>query len=234
MEEGEDSSKEIEDVEIDISNQPVTDLASGSSNLTISQTSGLDDFRSDNIRRKTVSNPDSLNSFRKHLMVVCHPLTSSMPRVNCTRISSIGPGRVRMLGWISRVEQDEKGKLQLVRGMCQECGKLDRVDMFEQRGLDIFCCKRGRVTLRAKKILYVGMYVTDQVCEVGEEVKLVVRGEEAEMFLGCSSKQFVVDMEVRDIVEDKVMRLRGALGDFGVEKSVLGDLNVVDSAILDK
>ena len=50
----------------------------------------------------------------------------------------------------------------------------------------------------------------------GEEVKLVVSGEEVEMFLGCSTKQFIVGREVRDSVEDKDRKLKGALGDFGV------------------
>ena len=65
----------------------------------------------------------------------------------------------------------------------------------------------------------------------GEEVKLVVSGEEAEMFLGYSSKQFIVDREVRDILENKVKKLKEALGDFGVEKSILGILNVFQSVI---
>jgi hypothetical protein len=125
------------------------------------------------------------------------------------------------------VEQ-EGDKLELVRGLCQECGKLDMLEMFEKRGSDIFCCKRGRVTLCAKKILYVVMFVTEGK---GEKVKLVVSGEEAEMFLGCSTKQFILDREVRDIVENKVRKLKGALGDFGVEKSVLGIFNVFQSEI---
>ena len=83
--------------------------------------------------------------------------------------------------------------------MCQECGKFNMLEMFEKRGSDIFCCKRGRVT-EGK----------------GEEVKLVVSGEEVEMFLGCSTKQFIVGREVRDSVEDKDRKLKGALGDFGV------------------
>ena len=47
----------------------------------------------------------------------------------------------------------------------------------------------------------------------------------------CSTKQFIVDREVRDIVENKVRKLKGALGDFGVEKSVLGIFNVFQSVI---
>ena len=50
----------------------------------------------------------------------------------------------------------------------------------------------------------------------GEEVNLVVSGEEVEMFLGCSTNQFIVGREVRDSVEDKDRKLKGALGDFGV------------------
>ena len=46
----------------------------------------------------------------------------------------------------------------------------------------------------------------------GEEVKLVVSGEEAEMFLGYSAKQFIVIREVRDIVEYKVRKLKGIPG----------------------
>jgi hypothetical protein len=95
--------------------------------------------------------------------------------------------------------EKEGDNLELVRGLCQECGKLDMLEMFEKRGSDIFCCKRGRVT-EGK----------------GEEVKLVVSGEEVEMFLGCSTKQFIVGREVRDSVENKVRKLKGALGDFGV------------------
>ena len=52
--------------------------------------------------------------------------------------------------------------------------------------------------------------------EKGEEVNLVVSGEEVEMFLGCSTKQFIVGREVRDSMENKVRKLTGALGDFGV------------------
>ena len=150
-------------------------------------------------------------------MVVCHTMTN-IPRVHLTKISSTSLVSFRLLGSISRVEQGGD-KLELVRGLCQECGKLDMLEMFEMRGSDIFCCKRGRVTLCAKKILHLVMFVTDGQ---EEEVKLVVSGEEAEMFLGCSTKQFIVDREVRDIVENKVRKLKGALGDFGVEKSVLG------------
>ena len=49
------------------------------------------------------------------------------------------------------------------------------------------------------------------------------------MFLECSTKQFIVDREVRDILENKVRKLKEALGDFGVEKSILGILNVFQS-----
>ena len=51
------------------------------------------------------------------------------------------------------------------------------------------------------------------------------------MFLGCSTKQFIVDQEARNYVENKVRKLRGAMGAFGVEKSDCGDLNVVESVI---
>ena len=144
-------------------------------------------------------------------MVVCHTLTN-IPRVDFTKVSSISPGKFRLLGSISNLEK-EGDNLELVRGLCQECGKLDMLEMFEKRGSDIFCCKRGRVTLCAKKILQEVMFVTEGK---GEEVKLVVSGEEVEMFLGCSTKQFIVGREVRDSVEDKVRKLKGALGDFGV------------------
>ena len=70
------------------------------------------------------------------------------------------------------------------------------LEMFEKKGSDVFCCKRGRVTLCAKKILQVVLFVTEGK---GEEVKLVVSREEAEMFLGCSTKQFIMGREVRDI-----------------------------------
>jgi hypothetical protein len=93
------------------------------------------------------------------------------------------------------VEQ-EGDSLELVRGYCQECGKFDMLEMFEKKGSDVFCCKRGRVTLCAKKILQVVLFVTEGK---GEEVKLVVSREEAEMFLGCSTKQFIMSREVRDI-----------------------------------
>ena len=79
--------------------------------------------------------------------------------------------------------EKEGDNLELVRGLCQECGKLDMLEMFEKRGSDIFCCKRGRVTLCAKKILQEVMFVTEGT---GEGVKLVVSGEEAEMILRCS------------------------------------------------
>ena len=88
--------------------------------------------------------------------------------------------------------EKEGDNLELVRGLCQECGKLDMLEMFEKRGSDIFCCKRGRVTLCAKKILQVVLFVAEGKWE---EVKLVVSGEEAEMFLGCSTKQFIVGGE---------------------------------------
>ena len=42
------------------------------------------------------------------------------------------------------------------------------------------------------------------------------------MFLECSTMQFIVDREVRDILENKVRKLKEALGDFGVE--YFGDL----------
>jgi hypothetical protein len=78
---------------------------------------------------------------------------------------------------------------ELVRGLCQECGKFNMLEMFEKRGSDIFCCKRGRVTLCAMKILQQVMFVTEGK---GEEVKLVVSGEEAEMSLGCSMQHQAV------------------------------------------
>ena len=195
------------------------------SNMITSTTSVLRQTSSLNIVRK--ESVKTLNSFWPHLMVVCHTMTN-IPRVHFTKISSTSLVRFRLLGSISRVEQ-EGDKLELVRGLCQECGKLDMLEMFEMRGSDIFCCKRGRVTLCAKKILHLVMFVTDGQ---EEEVKLVVSGEEAEMFLGCSTKQFIVDREVRDIVENKVRKLKGALGDFGVEKSVLGSLNVFETVIV--
>ena len=43
--------------------------------------------------------------------------------------------------------------------------------------------------------------------------------------------QFIVDREVRDISENKVRKLKEALGDFWVEKSILGILNVFQSVI---
>ena len=51
------------------------------------------------------------------------------------------------------------------------------------------------------------------------------------MFLECSTKQFIVDREVRDILENKVRKSKGPIGDFGVEKSVLGILIVFHSVI---
>ena len=44
------------------------------------------------------------------------------------------------------------------------------LEMFDQRGSDIFCCIWGRVILVAKKILYVEMFVTEGKME---ELKLV-------------------------------------------------------------
>jgi hypothetical protein len=79
--------------------------------------------------------------------------------------------------------EKEGDNLELVVGLCQECGKLNMLEMFENRGLDIFCCKRGRVTLCAKKFLQEVVFVNEGK---GEEVKLVVSGEEVEMFLGAA------------------------------------------------
>ena len=93
----------------------------------------------------------SLNRFWPHLVVVCHTLTN-IPRVDFSKVSSTSPGKFRLLGSISKLE-NEGDNLELVRGLCQECGKLDMLEMFEKRGSDIFCCKRGRVTLCAKKTL---------------------------------------------------------------------------------
>jgi hypothetical protein len=144
-------------------------------------------------------------------MVVCHTLTN-IPRVDFTKVSSTSLGTFRLLGSISHLEK-EGDNLELVMGLCQECGKFNMLEMFEKRGLDIFCCKRGRVTLCAKKFLQEVVFVTEGK---GEEVKLVVSGEEADMFHGCSTKQFIVGREVRDSVENKVRKLKGALGDFRV------------------
>jgi len=179
--------------------------------------------------RTTDRTPEMLNDFRKYLRVVCWN-TVGMCRVDCTSISSMKTGKYRLMGWISQVEEED-GKLLLLRGICQECGNLDKVEMFEERGPDIFCCKRGRVTLRAKKILYVVMYVTDKECSLDEQVKLVVKDKDAEEFLRCSTKQFLVEKDARDIVENKVRNLKGAFGDFGVEKNYNGDLSVVHTAI---
>ena len=65
-------------------------------------------------------------------------------------------------------------------GLCQECSKFDNMlEMFEERGSDIFCCKMG--TLCAKNILQDVMFVTEGK---GVEVSVFVSCEEAEMFLG--------------------------------------------------
>ena len=61
-------------------------------------------------------------------------------------------------------------------------------------------------------ILYVVMYATYKVCDVGQEVKLVVTEEETD------------DPGLQFMVENKLMML---------EKSLLDNLNAVDSAILD-
>jgi len=183
------------------------------------------------IQKSTVRSQEMLNDFRKYLGVMCWN-TVGMYRVDCTSISSMKSGKYRVMGWISHVEEED-GKLLLLRGICQECGNLDKVEMFEERGPDIFCCKRGRVTLRAKKILYVVMYVTDKECSLDEQVKLVVKDKDAEEFLRCSTKQFLVEKDARDIVEKKVRNLKGAFGDFGVEKNYNGDLSVVHTAIRD-
>ena len=50
-------------------------------------------------------------------------------------------------------------KLELVRGLCQECSEFDMLEMVEERGSDIFCCKMG--TLCAKNILQDVMFVTE-------------------------------------------------------------------------
>ena len=178
----------------------------------------------------TLHPSDSLSSYRSCLTVVCQSITQ-LTRVDCTTISSSKLGRFRLLGVISTVEQGVRERLELLRGVCQECGKLDRVEMFEQRGSDIFCCKRGRVTLPAKKILQVVFYVYDQTNMVGEGVKLVVRDREAELFLECSTKQFIVDRKARDMVEKKILKLQGTMGDFGVEKCESGTLLIVESRI---
>ena len=44
------------------------------------------------------------------------------------------------------------------------------LEMFDQRGSDIFCCKWGRVTLVAEKIFYAVMFMTEGKVE---ELKLV-------------------------------------------------------------
>ena len=92
------------------------------------------------VRREAVKTLDSW-------MVMCHTLTN-IPWVHFTKISSTSLGRYCLLGSISYVKL-EGDKLERVRGLCQECGKLEMLDLFEQRGSDIFCCNRGRVTLGA-------------------------------------------------------------------------------------
>jgi hypothetical protein len=57
--------------------------------------------------------------------------------------------------------EKEGDNLELVRGLCQEYGKFNVLEMLEKRGLDIFCCKRGRVTLCAKKILQEVMFMAE-------------------------------------------------------------------------
>ena len=78
------------------------------------------------------------------------------------------------------------------------------------------------------------MYVTDKECAQKEHVKLIVKDKEAEEFLKCSTKQFLVEKEVREVVEYKLSKLKGAFGDFGVEKNNSGDLIVVDTSIRDQ
>jgi hypothetical protein len=111
-------------------------------------------------------------------MVVCHTLTN-IPRVDFTKVSSTSPGRFHLLGSISHVEK-EGDNLELVRGLCQECGKFNILEMFEKRGSDIFCCKRGRVTLWAKKILQEVMFVTEG------------KGEEAEMISMLEEESYMI------------------------------------------
>ena len=127
------------------------------SNIITSNTSVVEEASSPNIVREELARTSvSLKSFQ-HLMVLCHTLTN-IPRFDFTKVSSTSQGRFRLLGSISHKEQ-EGDKLELVRGLCQECTKFDMLEMVEERGSDIFCCKMG--TLCAKNILQDVMFVTE-------------------------------------------------------------------------
>ena len=96
-------------------------IKEGESNEITTNSIGLEDALNIVSRQSELH---TLNSFQQHLLMVWNTLTN-MPRVDFTKIISYRS--------ISHVEH-EGDKLELGRGLCQECGKLDMLEMFKQRG----------------------------------------------------------------------------------------------------
>ena len=99
-------------------------IKEGESNEITTNSIGLGDASGLNIVSKDAVRTSHTDQFPPHLLMVCHTLTN-MPRVDFTKIISYRS--------ISHVEH-EGDKLELGRGLSQECGKLDMLEMFKQRG----------------------------------------------------------------------------------------------------
>ena len=88
----------------------------------------------DRAKRKEMT----IAGYRSHLDVSCLDTCRDWPRVTCDHVSRAAPGTYRILGIVRSVNNKEYP----VMGYCQQCGKLDKLENFEKRDKQLFCCDK--------------------------------------------------------------------------------------------
>lgn len=80
----------------------------------------------------------TIAEYRTHLVARCLDTGRDWRRVTCDNVSRAAPGTYRILGIVRSVNNKEYTMM----GYCRQCGKLDRVENFENRDQQLFCCDK--------------------------------------------------------------------------------------------
>ena len=93
--------------------------------------------------------PQKMTGYRSHLVARCIDTCRDWTRVTCDNVSRSAPGTYRILGIVRSVNNKDY----IMMGYCKECGKLDKVENFENRDKQLFCCNKVKYRRNKIKVL---------------------------------------------------------------------------------
>ena len=88
----------------------------------------------------------TIAGYRSHLVARCIDTCRDWTRVTCDNVSRSAPGTYRILGIVRSVNNKEY----IMMGYCKECGKLDKVENFENFDKQLFCCNKVKYRRTSK------------------------------------------------------------------------------------